>query len=62
MYMYYGIESNCHDRNSNGIAVIGIGMELPYGFRTGVGIGVELPLSDSELNCKNRIDPPPSSV
>ena len=41
----------------NGIAIIGIGIELPYRFDTGVGIGMELPLSELELNCKNVIVP-----
>ena len=42
----------------NGIAIIGIGIELPSkGFGTAVGIGVELPLSELELNCKNGIVP-----
>ena len=31
--------------------------ELPQGFGTRVGIGVELPLLELELNCKNGIDP-----
>ena len=30
---------------------------MPFGLGTGFGIGVELPLSELELNCKNGIDP-----
>ena len=41
----------------SGIAVIGIGIESPQGFGTRVGIGVGLPLSEFEFNCKNGIDP-----
>ena len=48
----------------SGIAIIGIGIELPLSeleleLGTGFGIGVELPLSELELelNCKNGIDP-----
>ena len=40
-----------------GIIEIGIGIELPWGFGTGIGNGVELPLSELELNGKSGIDP-----
>ena len=54
MSMYYGI-----DWNWSGIAIIGIGIELPKGFCTGFGIELELilPELELELNCKDGIDP-----
>ena len=42
---------------SSGIAIIGIGIELPKGFGSGVGIGVDLPLWELEFTCKNGIYP-----
>ncbi len=44
----------------NVTGIIGIGVELPsseLGFCTGVGIELELLLSELELNCKYGIDP-----
>ena len=40
-----------------GITIIGIiiGIELPYGFGTGVRIGLELPVSELELNCTHCV-------
>ena len=53
------LEWNCHYRNYSGIAIIGIGIKFPYRLCTGVGIELELLLSELELelNCKNGIDP-----
>ena len=40
-----------------GIGIVGMGIELPLGFCTGVRIELELLLPELELNCENGIDP-----